>query len=396
MWLFRYLMTVPQTILYFVFSMVPKNKQLWILSSWKGQKFSDHPKYLYLYLKKNPQLNIVPIWITKDKQQVFFLKENGVNVYYALSFKGFLAQIRASVAIYTHSVEWEFIPSFVGHTCKRVQTWHGCPIKKIGFDDHRDPYLKLKMAILSVIAPYLSHRCDLMIAACDDEKKTYEKAFGLRSNKVVVTGHPRLDNVFAQSQSKSCNSVKLIYLPTFRGAPGSDFTLWQDSNFPYYELGKLLELIDGEFYVKLHPVQQFHERDIALIETIPRIKLIPPDHDIYSDLGSYDILVTDFSGVYFDFLITGKPIIMAAIELDAYLKNDRALYYNYDEISPASPCYTWSEVLTQIQYYARTPMIADKYKRLQDKFHKYKDANSSLRVITTANKFFTSEHTSCG
>jgi CDP-glycerol glycerophosphotransferase len=129
-------------------------------------------------------------------------------------------------------------------------------------------------------------------------------------------------------------------------------------------------------------VQVFSKEDTEQIAKSSRIKAILNHGDIYEHLHNYDVLITDFSGIFFDFLITGKPIIMAPINMDTYLHEDRELYYNYEAICPDTPCMHWDEVLNKIIDVCKEDYLqSNRYTALQKKFHTYLDAMSSRRVV---------------
>ena len=56
-----------------------------------------------------------------------------------------------------------------------------------------------------------------------------------------------------------------------------------------------------------------------------------------ASFGRYDVLITDYSGNFSDFLITGKPIMMAPSDYVNYAEDDREVYYDHDSICPALP-----------------------------------------------------------
>jgi CDP-glycerol glycerophosphotransferase (TagB/SpsB family) len=373
--------------IFLICSFFPRQKNLWILSAWSGLKFSDNPKYIYLQLSSDKLIEAV--WISKSKSLVIEMKQSGLNAIYAYSLRGIFAQTKAGVAIYTHSVESEFIPFLISRSVIRVQTWHGMPIKKIGYDAI-DSSTKYFFKMLSFFFPYKLDNHDLIIAGSNLDKKIYERVFNIKSQNVVVTGYPRNDQLIPKKRHKKRNKkIKVIYMPTFRGLPGSEFPLFKSSGFNFQEADSFFKKHLINFYIKLHPVQKISDSDLAQILMSKNIHYLD-NSDAYEILYNFDILVTDFSGIYFDYLLTGNPIIMAPIELKNYLKNDRRLYYSYKSVCIGEPCYTWNSLFFSIQRAANniqngyTP--EGRYKYLRSKFHQYFDSFSSERVINEIKK----------
>lgn len=375
-------------LVYLVATLVPKDRRLWLFSSWNGRKFLDNPKYLFKYLihaEKPAEGGIRAVWIAKDRTLCREMSAQGLPVAYAFSVRGILLQLRAGAVVFTHSPEWDFVPCFIGYTTKRVQTWHGMPIKKIGYDDQKMGPSLVKMRIRKALFPFTTDRYDLVIAGSEDEKKLLASAFRASPGAVRVTGYPRNDALLAVrgSEPEDKGPKKFIYMPTFRGGVGSEFKLLAGSGLDYEKADRSLEAANAELHIKLHPVQVFARDDLDRISRSRRIRAIFNTGDFYEVLGGYHAVITDFSGVFFDFLITGRPVVMAPIAMEAYLREDRDLYYRYEDICPDAPCTTWEEVFSRILEVSQPGYtVPEAYQKLQRRFHAHLDAGSSKRVAS--------------
>lgn len=380
-------------IAFFFACLVPKNRKLWIFSAWNGRKYLDNPKYIYRFLNEH-QIDVSVVWVVKDKNLYDEMRQMGLPVAYAYSVRGIACQLRAGIVVFTHSVAWDFISCFIGCGVKRVQTWHGMPIKKIGYDDAR--YSSFRTRLRALLLPYENDRLDLVIAGSEADKSKYCTAFNVHAEKIRITGYPRNDEIvrsIARSSLSGERGKKVIYMPTLRGAVGSEFRLLEESNFDFETADRMFREIDVDFYIKLHPVQVFSKRDLDAIYQSSQIHAVGNEGDIYEQIGTFDILITDFSGIYFDFLITGKPIIMAPLDLANYLRQDRELYYSYEDLCPDKPCASWNDVLLRLRKLVQTNCSSSEtYRQLQQKFHMYLDANSSQRVCVELNKLAGVEH----
>tara|TARA_B100001059_G_scaffold236603_1_gene288178 strand:- start:7343 stop:8539 length:1197 start_codon:yes stop_codon:yes gene_type:complete len=369
--------------IYLISFLIPKKRGLWLFSSWFGKKYLDNPKYIYQELLKNNH-DIQAYWLVKDKDLLHRLEDLEYPVLNAFSIKGFLLQLRAEVVVFTHSVQSEFVPCLIASQTKKIQTWHGIPIKKIGFDSQNTKQQRRDKNIRFFL-PFLREDYDLVTAVSIEDKIHYHSAFRIPLEKIKITGYPRNDEIFRSSKNKSeDDNFKIIYMPTLRGVMNDEFNLLSNSNFDFdFELiDKRLSSLNVTLFIKLHPVQVFTQKDKELIKTSKHIKAIfNDDDDIYESLGEYDVLITDYSGIFFDFMISGKPIIMAPLDYDSYTKNDRAVYYEYNSICPSPPCNNWKEILNSIELLMHNQDIPIRYYEIQNKFHKYTDDRSSERVI---------------
>jgi CDP-glycerol glycerophosphotransferase len=54
-----------------------------------------------------------------------------------------------------------------------------------------------------------------------------------------------------------------------------------------------------------------------------------------------DLLITDYSGCYFDYLLIDRPVIHFAYDREYYTKSDRGLYFDLDEAAagPVVECF---------------------------------------------------------
>lgn len=383
----RVLAAIIFNVIFFVCSLVPRDKNIWIFSAWAGLKFSDNPKYIFKSILSDDKVK--GFWISKSKHIVNEMSYSGFDAVYAYSIRGIFLQMRAGVAVYTHSVESEFMPYLISFSVIRVQTWHGMPIKKIGYDAiHISSKFLLKA--LALLFPYKTDKHDLVIAGSNVDKKIYERVFNVKSHNVVVTGYPRNDELIRKSNfKKRRKKIDVIYMPTFRGSAGSEFSLFKSSGFDFEEADMFFKEQSINFYIKLHPVQKISDKDFTQILNSKSMHYLD-DSDIYEFINKFDILVTDFSGIYFDYLLTGKPIIMAPIELKKYLDDDRQLYYSYEDVCIEEPCYNWDSLFISIEITKNKVQngndLGARYEYLRGKFHKYLDSFSSERVIDEIKK----------
>jgi CDP-glycerol glycerophosphotransferase (TagB/SpsB family) len=117
----------------------------------------------------------------------------------------------------------------------------------------------------------------------------------------------------------------------------------------------------------------------------PNIKIIKDceiEQDIYTIINQFDILITDYSSIYFDFLLADKPIIFAPFDYEEYITKDRELYYNYNEVTPGPKCRNWDEVLDWIVKFKENPkLFKEEREKIKKMFHKYQDGKNCERVF---------------
>lgn len=377
------LKVLPSYLVFAVANLVPKRRQLWLFGAWMGRKYSDNPKYLLRYVAAH-EPGIQAVWITKDKALVARLRAEGIAAEYAYGLRGMWLQLRTELVVFTHSVPDEYLSPLIARRVRRVQTWHGIPIKKIGRDDNTQQYSRAHLLVRALLYPCDLDRCDLVIAAGDADAQKYRTAFSVRASDICITGYPRNDELLRSVKvlAKQGGPRRAIYMPTFRGSVGSEFALFRTTRFDFRAADECLGRIGWRLTMKLHPMQRLSTADEAAIAGTTHIDALPAGMDTYDFLGGFDAVITDFSGIYFDFMITGKPIIMAPFDIDVYLANDRELYYPYEELCPDEPCREWGDVFARLASLppsgsAPTP----RYAQLQSRFHAHLDDGASARTV---------------
>ncbi|HCD4166488.1 TPA: CDP-glycerol glycerophosphotransferase family protein, partial [Escherichia coli] len=113
-----------------------KRKKLWVFGGWYGQRISDNPKYLLQYVNKYHAKNIRAVWIYKNANVKAEALKLGIEAYHYKSIKGKLIQLRAGLVLFTHTIHTDLNSKCISWNTKRIQMWHGIPLKKIGFDDN--------------------------------------------------------------------------------------------------------------------------------------------------------------------------------------------------------------------------------------------------------------------
>lgn len=97
-----------------------------------------------------------------------------------------------------------------------------------------------------------------------------------------------------------------------------------------------------------------------------------------------DILITDYSSVFFDFANLKRPMLFYTYDLDKYRDVLRGFYINMEEELPGPLVFTTDEVIDTIKHMDEiTEKYADRYVKFYDKFCSWEDGHSSQRVVET-------------
>ncbi|HZK03572.1 MAG TPA: CDP-glycerol glycerophosphotransferase family protein [Bacteroidaceae bacterium] len=373
--------------------LLPRKKKSWIFGSWFGLRYSDNSRAIYEYVLTNHP-DIKAVWITKDRAVYKRLKSEGKPVEYYNSIRGILLSLNAGAVFITTS------PKDTNALCLNgafaVWLWHGVGLKCIMADEkrfkwaHYSRFKKIKVWINKVLFPYEnSPGKDAILNTGDFFSRFFMSGFQVDENRIWVEGYPRNDMLFSEKSDEAAVILRkkfptatfIIYMPThrinarknspFNGFEGFGFD--REYFFEILEKGDYVFLNKGHFYDQTASIEIKNERFINITDN---------DYDdLYLFIKEMDILITDFSSIYFDFLLLKKPIILAPFDYDDYVSLERPLQFDYYEQEGVRTD-NWQElldVLDKRSYYVPSSKTVQK-------FHKYIDGKSCSRIVDRTKK----------
>lgn len=339
----RILLTIVRFLSSALVTILPRKKNIWLFSSWMGRKSNDNPKAVYDYMKQDKQIRC--IWICKCYQELERLTNNDSEAYYYKSLRGIYYQSIAGTIFFTHGVISEFNSAFIGFTTRRVNLWHGMPIKKIGFDDvnyvNRTPFESKRWYLIlrnEVHDYYVS-----VGEVCTD---ILASAFLVDKRKILEFGFPRNDKLqsnYDYGEHIAESRTKVLYMPTFKKNQSGNYDIDIDAEF----LIKKSSELNIEFYIKPHPMSTIDKTTLDSISDCESVFILKTD-DIYDDLPFFDVLISDISSVIFDFALLERTILLFSPSFDEYLSTNRAVY-EYSKIISRYMITDWNDLFDTIK-----------------------------------------------
>lgn len=246
------------------------------------------------------------------------------------------------------------------------QLWHGIPLKKmnrlLGFT-----YDTLISTSHFVNETSLSQVVDA---------KQYQN-LGYPRNDVLFKAQPdELDLLFCDQAAYQFilhNQDRyrfVVYMPTHR-----ENTEMGKIPFEFEKLNQQLEQINTIMIIKLHPFVSLLYADQAYAN-FSHIKFYDALADIYPVLACMDLLVTDYSSIYFDFMLLNKPIIFFDYDKASYEANMGGFAYPYEDFTPGVKVGNQDQLLEAI----RNPQKPD-YEAFKVKLFDYPNGQSSERIL---------------
>lgn len=370
------------------FSMIVPKTNIWVFTAGRGDSFTGNSKYFFLYCNRYYD-DIRPIWISRDETIVRMLRSEGYQVLSADSFLAKYCLLRAKVKYISHSNQfWAYSGG-----CETIQLWHGNALKKMGFDkDTKWPFLvRLHRRIVSYNWEYFC------VTSRNDPVQTFCSAYRQRPEQMLVSGYPRNDilfdkiegfhigienDLYERIRSLANEATIVAYLPTWRRAfgeqTGEPIT---DTRLDLPTLNRLLVKNDAYLLVKFHPQD---EVDLST-NMYDRIIELPTDFDVYPALKHVDILITDYSSIFFDFLLLDRPILFYAFDRETYMKS-RGFYFDYETITPGPIAESTTELHQWLEHFFNgDDGFESKRSDIRDRFYENTDGNSSERLVQLVN-----------
>ena len=364
--------------------LIPRKKSIWIFGAWHGLKFSDNSKSLFLYIVENHP-EIEAIWITRNDNVLNELRSKGFKSYKSNSFHGIFKSLIAKVVIICSSKT--DVNSFFINGAKLIQIWHGAPIKKIGMQTKISIKRKLLLNIQKYLFPFIyEYTYDYVVSTSECFDNILSNAFLVPRDKIIKSGYPRNDiffndieeDIISSWNDKFNNPIKVIYLPTYRSTTeNTDF--YNEFEYDEQRLINVLEKYNAIFITKGH----FSDNQISFSTKSERIINLSDSivKEINPILKDMDVLLTDYSGVYCDFLLTHKPIIFTAFDLD-YYSESRGLNFDYRASISGPFAKDWKDVIFHLQ----KSLVDHEYltitKDKNDFFNSYRVENSSSKLFS--------------
>ncbi|MDD7449021.1 MAG: CDP-glycerol glycerophosphotransferase family protein [Prevotellaceae bacterium] len=354
----------------------PRSKRIWVYGSNMG--FVGNAKYLFIYTSSLS--DIKSIWIGANKNEVELVRNKGFIAYYRYSIYGIIYALISKVYIYNSYVN--DINLYTFGFAKRINLWHGVGIKNCERKISTGPIAKIfRSNSLRIKLKYLTLfiKPHYFLSTSERMRGLFRESFAIRSNCFIDNMYPRCEILLMDEKDRSefilkyenketitlidevkSSTYSYLYMPTWRD---SDSNFLED--FDFNSLNDILKERNEIFLIKLHPVTKM---DIKL--QYSNLILIDKYIDLNSVMSYTDCLITDFSSVYYDYIIMPeKRLILYLPDYEHYISKDRDLAFDYMECTEGEFVYNCRDLLSliknrdkQAQYsYQRIPDILNSF-----------------------------------
>ncbi|NHC42577.1 GW domain-containing glycosaminoglycan-binding protein [Bacillus sp. MM2020_1] len=352
-----------------------------------GKSLTDSPYAIFKFLLSNPDYkDYQHIWSVssfedldqviaqyKDFTNVTFVKRNSKEYLKALATSKYLINNSTFQSFYIRKSDQIYI-----------NTWHGTPLKSMGFDIPGNPSVSQ-----NVVRNFLS--ADFLISPNEHTTNMFLDSYklkGIYTGEIIEEGYPRIDLTFHTEKELFYHYLAkigvnidkrkktILYAPTWKGtnvsrAKNDMYQIIADMNYLKNQVGA-----DYNLFLKVHPFLYAAARNFDEVKDI----LIPDFVDTNELLSSVDLLITDYSSIFFDYLVTDRPILFYVWDYDDY--NESRGRYLSDEELPGPTLFTIKEVADTVNNISQVSAdFKQVYDQAKQRFARHDNGNVTKRTI---------------
>ena len=366
--------------------LIRKNPKMILFISFHGRGYSDNPMAIHQYLLNDEQYKDYKfIWaIKKYKQQNLDIPRSKQVEYASISYLYYLARAKYWVSNCK-------LPGYVHKEPNQVyiQTWHGTPLKRLAHDievPEGTKFYRSGMSFEEMANTYTQDvkKYNYMVSPSKFTTEVFQSAFQINRERLIETGYPRNDCLsnfnekdvleLKQKYDIPLDKKVILYAPTWRdnsfSKKGYTFSLEVDFDRWY-------EYLKDEYVVIFKP----HYLIVSDFD-VEKYKGFVYSIDATADISSLyiisDVLITDYSSVFFDFAILNRPIYFYMYDLESYRSELRGFYI---DIYTDLPGDIYEDESLMLDAIAQNNFQSDRLEKFNQRFNNMEDGNASKRVI---------------
>ena len=367
-----------RTLYNHVFIKLPMQKKTIVFESFLGKNYSDSPKNIYEDLvSENKDYKYIWVFTKTDKE----IPGNAKQVK-RLSLAYFYYMARAKYWVSNSRIP-KALTKREGNVY--LQTWHGTPLKRLVFDMN-----DVHSANPNYKADFYeqSRRWDYLVSANSYSSEIFKRAFKFE-NRMFEYGYPRNDILHSANKIKLMETYKqqlnipsdkkiILYAPTWR-----DDEFYKPGKYKFslrFDLERLQRELGDEYVVLLRT--HYFIADHIHTEDFEGFAYNVSKYDDISELYLIsDILITDYSSVFFDFANLKRPILFFTYDLEKYRDTLRGFYIDMESELPGPLVFTNDEIIHSIKNIDQVQeQYKEKYDEFYDRFCGWENGNASKKI----------------
>ncbi|WOO46119.1 CDP-glycerol glycerophosphotransferase family protein [Bacillus subtilis] len=381
---YRSLLVRVYSIAFRTIGLLPRNEKLIIFESYSGKQFSCNPRAIFEYLEENKdKYDYRLIWSIDKRNKDLF---DNLDVKY---LKRFSLKWLWYMATAKYWITNSRLPLWIPKPRKTtyVQTWHGTPLKKLAndMDEVHMPGTTTEQYKKNFLKE--ASKWDYLISPNAYSTEIFRSAFQFKRT-FIESGYPRNDFLHKENKYEEMLKIKdrlgidrdkkiILYAPTWR-----DNSFYAKGKYKFnivLDLESLKDQLSDE-YILILRMHYLVSENINLTA----YKGFAYDFSNHNDIRELylisDILITDYSSVFFDFAGLKRPILFYVPDIEFYRDKLRGFYYDFEKCAPGPLLKTTEKVIEAIhktKHYKQDENLTSFY----DQFCYLEKGDSSKKVV---------------
>lgn len=362
---------------------LPKDNNVIIFESFLGKQFSDSPRAIYEYLKKHYP-NYKMYW-SIERNSIKKFERSEIRYIRRFSLKWMI--------IMNHAKFWvtnSRLPLWIPKPKKTIylQTWHGTPLKRLAVDMNEVHMPETNTEIYKKNFTTEAKKWDYLISPNAYSTEIFKRAFQF-DKEVIESGYPRNDYLINMNNETEIKKIKtinklpldkkvILYAPT-----------WRDNQFygrgqykfdVHMDLDLLKQKLADDYIIilRLHYL-------IAENLDLSTFKGFVYDYSYHEDIRELyliaDLLITDYSSVFFDYANLKRPMLFYVYDIEEYRDNLRGFYFDFENCAPGPLVKTTEEIIDAIKEQEKGFLTEYNVETFYEKFCYLEDGYATKRVV---------------
>lgn len=353
--------------------MFPRNRKKILFGAWGGTQFSDNPKYFLRWLRGR-DLGYELVWVggesvcrqVETEPGVRFVRKGSWRAHWEVLTCGWMCcniGIASDITTFPTFGRVRQLNFWHGTAFKGVPSWSGDDIPRKG-GLFRRIYWKIMYDFPAFARTQASYATFSSLRMCEIMERASGWAFSV--DRSIAEGSPRIDFLLAHCKDwEFVLSLKrkygallglpvdrkwYLYMPTWRRGLDVKFSFLTSPCLEAYD--RVLEEKGAIIIEKQHPqvmatlaLDQGCRGNVYVISA----KAATMEIDTQELLLAADVLISDYSACFCDFMAMNRPVIHWAYDYDWYIREERKMVYTLDEYAAGPIAKTENELLAALK-----------------------------------------------
>ena len=355
---------------------LPANDNLWCFCTWERHSHTvDNPRAVLEVIRKDPSITCIVLQKVRSPED---RDEGNVRFVPAESLRGACYLARSRVVLLGYALRG--MASYASGLTKKhlvIQLLHGVSQRRVGLMFPRETWWAAETPKYSA-----------MVASSLRERGILAEAFKpIPPERIWITGLPRNDILFCDDSDLPTDyrnhlaSVRallrgrrlVLYAPTWRDQQAGHY------KFSAAEADRLSELLrQHNAVLGIHGHPNVRHKGWYRVDNPPEEILdLVQFPDVTLILRETSVLISDYSSIFLDFVLTGRPILHFAYDFDAYLASRIGFLYEPHEYFTGSVPKTFDELCEHLEFaLVHGQKDPAQYAKVRAVFHQHGDQPS--------------------